>query len=300
MRPIQFISKVVDFIGPRLPLRLKLARKHRWCHGELRFFIFPRTYSELINQTKLQRNQSELALPADKFAVRSWVADRVGDQYLIPLYAVIDGPDELDFEALPSAFVMKGAHGCKMNFIVRDKSLVSAEQLRERIREWQALDYSEFAQEMHYQRIARRVVFDELLVDDGGLPPAEYKLWVFHQRTAIVQPINRADGNRRAHVNPEWRELAIRQEPPPGPPMPRPDNLEEMMAVAEKLAAGFKFVRVDLYACRGRIYFGEMTHTPGAGQALFDPPDFDRALGNLWRNGTAIPEKYYGPTPEGK
>ena len=48
-------------------------------------------------------------------------------------------------------------------------------------------------------------------------------------------------------------------------PVKRPDKLEEMICMAEKLGEGIPFVRVDLYLADRKIYFGEMTFTPAAG-----------------------------------
>jgi teichuronopeptide biosynthesis TupA-like protein len=65
-----------------------------------------------------------------------------------------------------------------------------------------------------------------------------------------------------------------------------------MLDVAERLAADFAFARIDLYNVDGRIYFGEITHNPGGGLVRLRPRAFDRALGELWRTGTPIPERF--------
>ena len=58
-----------------------------------------------------------------------------------------------------------------------------------------------------------------------------------------------------------------------------PDNVQEMIAVSEKLAEGFPFVRIDLYNIRGRIIFGEMTFYPWSGYCRYTPDSFDFDLG---------------------
>ena len=45
----------------------------------------------------------------------------------------------------------------------------------------------------------------------------------------------------------------------------KPTCLVEMIKIAEILSHGFSYVRVDLYEISGRVYFGEMTFTPGGG-----------------------------------
>lgn len=60
-----------------------------------------------------------------------------------------------------------------------------------------------------------------------------------------------------------------------------PENLNEMISVAEHLSKGFKFLRVDLYNIKGRIYFGELTFYPAAGMGAFVPEVWDGKLGAL-------------------
>ncbi len=267
---------------------------HWWLHGELRFFFFPRTFTELLQHSRLKGDQRLVVLTTDKYAVRAWVAERVGERYLIPLIAVLNRAEDLKLESLPGAFILKSTHGSGMNAIVRDKDEIGEEDLRRRVRDWLLTDYTTFAEEQHYGLITPRVVVEELLLDERGEVPADYKLFVLNQKTAMVQVItDRFSGNTRNFFTRDWRELDIEQSWPRGTvALARPTELEEMLAVAEKLAAGFEFVRVDLYAHRGRVYFGEMTHTPNAGREVFRPKEFDLALGKVWREGGEIPEKY--------
>lgn len=59
-----------------------------------------------------------------------------------------------------------------------------------------------------------------------------------------------------------------------------PNNLDEMIAIAEKLSRGLKFLRVDLYNVNGRIYFGELTFYPAGGLGEFTPKEWDYILGS--------------------
>lgn len=59
-----------------------------------------------------------------------------------------------------------------------------------------------------------------------------------------------------------------------------PDNLTDMIKVAEELSKGFKFLRVDLYNVEDKIYFGELTFYPAAGMGAFVPEEWDEKLGN--------------------
>lgn len=277
-----------------LPDRLALARRYRWYTGELRFFYFPRTYTELVHRSKLNWRDPLRARTADKVAVREYVRERIGAEYLIPLITVLERPEDLDLPKLPNAFILKAAHGSGMNLVVRDKSEASEAQLRELVRTWQARDFSRELLEWHYTLIPRRVAVEELLLEEDGQPPPDYKMYVFNGEVGMIQvDTGRYGEHTRAFFTPQWEELALRIALPRSPvPAARPPLLEEMLSLAKRLAAPFEFVRIDLYAHRGRVYFGEATHTPGGGASRHQPAEFNRVLGDLWRFGEKIPERF--------
>lgn len=284
---------MLDRIEAYLPDRLALARRYRWYSGKVRFFYFPTTFTELLQRSKLAWKDPLRAQTADKVAVRDYVRETIGAEYLIPLITVLEGPEDLDLAKLPDAFILKAAHGSGMNFVVRDKSEVSEPKLRELVRAWQARDFSREMLEWHYGLIPRRVAVEELLLEDGQ-PPTDYKLHMFHGEVGMIQvDTARYAEHTRTFFTPQWEELAVTIARPRSPvPAPRPALLEEMLAVAKKLAAPFEFVRMDLYVYRGRVLFGEATHTPGGGASRHQPAEFNRVLGDLWRFGQKIPERY--------
>jgi len=236
--------------------------------------------------------------------VRGHVAKTVGAQYLIPMAAMLEKPEDLRFSALPNSFILKATHSSGMNLIVPDKKSALLEEMRAMVRQWQATDFASRKLERHYADIPRRVIVEELLLDEKGEVPDDYRFYVFHRKVAMIRvDAGSGDAFTMTFFTREWRELnvlMVNRKKGGDTPYPRetesiarPDNLEEMVAVAEKLAEPFSMVRIDLYRHKGRIYFGEMTHTPGAAEGRFDPPEFDRVLGDIWRKGGEIPAKYY-------
>jgi hypothetical protein len=57
----------------------------------------------------------------DKYAVREFIKEKIGEKYLIPNLGVWNKFDDIDFDKLPNQFVLKGNHGCGCNIIVKDK-----------------------------------------------------------------------------------------------------------------------------------------------------------------------------------
>ena len=79
------------------------------------------------------------------------------------------------------------------------------------------------------------------------------------------------------------------------PEAPSPENLEQLIVLAERLADGFAHVRVDFYIMNdGQIKFGDMTFTSGSGTCVWNPPEQNRIYGEKIH----LPEK--GPIPQRK
>ena len=60
----------------------------------------------------------------------------------------------------------------------------------------------------------------------------------------------------------------------------KPEQLEKMIEIAEKLSKDFKFVRVDLYDIDNNIYLSEMTFTPASGTQKIDY-SIDKKIGDM-------------------
>lgn len=263
--------------------------------GEVRSFLFPRTFNELIQHRKLFNRNPLLPLTTDKYAARAYVAEKVGEQYLVPLYVVADDPEAIDYAALPVPFVVKATHGCGFNIFVRDRNEVVREKIVAEMRRFLAIDWSTYNEQWAYRGIARRIIVEKMLSVQGKFP-ADYKFFAFNGRVRLIQyDVDRhTEYMTKNNFDEAWRPLAVEYfSPRATEPIAKPPCLAEMIRISETLAADFDFVRVDLYLVEGRIYFSELTHYPNAGLSGFTPRDFDRALGDVWRLGTPIPQKYY-------
>lgn len=271
-----------------LPTRLYLPLVYRWRLGRWGDFEKPQTLSEKLQWKKLHGNLPFHTTVCDKHAVREWVAQRVGDRYLIPQIAVFDSAEQLDLAALPEPCIIKTTHASAQNVIIRDKRLVQAEELKARFRRWLGQNEYDLSREPQYRDIPPRLVVEPLLTDaDGGIP-MDFKLHCFHGNVEIIQvDIDRFTDHRRNLYDVNWRLLPFtwslwkRNRPlwPNGRAVVRPEKLEEMIAVARTLSKEFDYVRVDLYNCRGRVYFGELTLHHGGGWERFDPSSYDRLYG---------------------
>lgn len=267
---------------------------HVWLFHERPSFRKPLTFTERVHAKKLFNRDQLLTMTADKYAVREYVARRVGVELLTTLMAVADDPADLDYEKLPTSFVVKATHGNNANLIVRDKRSLDWTATIVKIRRWLKINWYRYNKEWSYRNIPPRIIVEELL-DDDGHSPTDYKFFVFSGKVRLVQvDLGRFTRHQRSLFDENWRSLAVSYRFPRPAALPAmPSRFAEMKATAERLAAEFEFARVDLYQYRDRVLFGEITHYPEGGSALFEPRKFDRALGDVWGYGDPLPEHFY-------
>ena len=193
--------------------------------------------------------------------------------------------DDINFDALPDRFVLKANHGCGWNIIVKDKSTINILDVRRRINRWLTTCFSFVGSfEMQYYGIKPRVIAEEYMENAGG-DIYDYKFWCFKGRCHYVQFLSERQKHlKMVFFDRDWNIMPFvydhpRNENPP----PRPDNLDDMISLAEKLAEGFEYVRVDFYRLNdGTVRFGEMTFTSANGQCRWDPPEWDLKIGRLF------------------
>jgi len=252
----------------------------------------PRTFSEKIQWLKLYNRDPAMPGLIDKFAVRSFVADRIGAQYLNPLYQWADGLESIDRAALPEQFIIKCTHGSGWNIPVPDRDAADWAAIAARVRHWLSIDFYDVFREWVYRGVPRRVLIERLLIGPVPLGLMDYKVFCFGGHARFVQvdifrdPRGRANAGDgpaqvRAFYDTDWNRLPCALLYPQAPfEVPAPAGFATMLEVAETLSAGFAFVRVDLFNIDGEITFGELTFYPANGFLSFIPAEYDRVFGN--------------------
>lgn len=244
----------------------------------------PRTYNEKIQWFKLYGITPEITMLADKYKVREYVAERIGEEYLVPLLGHWRYPEDIDFAALPDKFVLKANHGCGYNYIVQDKANMDISDCIAQANRWLKEDYCYWGFEMQYHGIEKMLIAEQYLENaEGDL--YDYKVWCFNGRAEYIMFLtNRKQGLTMDFYDRDWNFVPITyNHPNSGIRIPRPDNIDELIDRAEKLAEGLAHVRVDFYRTNeGRLYFGEMTFTSCSGTCKWNPPETDFTLGELF------------------
>lgn len=244
------------------------------------------TYTEKMQWAKMYENDSRKALLADKFAVREWVAKKIGDEHLIPLLGVWNGFSEIDFSKLPDQFVLKTNNGSGTNLIVKDKQKLNMRQVRCLVKDWLDMDFSYYNPfEFQYASIPPQIIAEQFMMTDNGGDLPDYKFLCFDGKPVYCWvDVNRYSNHKRNIYDMNWKLQSWNQLDYGNcsEAISCPKCFNEMVRIATVLAEGFSHVRVDLYEINGKIFFGEMTFTNGSGFEKIIPETADLMLGNLW------------------
>jgi len=265
----------------------------------------PQTFSEKLQWLKIFDATPLKTQLADKYLVREWIKEKIGEKYLIPLIGVYDKFDDIDFDTLPDRFVLKCNHGSGYNIIVHNKHNIDWSQTKKQVNEWLCENYALKCFEMHYENITPKITIEKYIENKTIGDLYDYKIWCYDGKVKYIQLMSgRHLGNFcEAFYDKNWNKYSFITNHPLAEDLPKPQNLHEMIKIAETLSQGFSFVRVDLYSTEDqKIYFGEMTFTPASGIFRYITKETNIALGKEltlpsqaynFRTG-----KYFTPTYE--
>lgn len=244
----------------------------------------PQTFSEKLQWLKLHDRRPEYTIMADKYRVREYIKEKIGEEYLIPLLGVWDDPDEIDFDALPERFVLKCNHNSgKGMCICKDKSKLDIEKVKSELRHGLAQDYYLTGREWPYKDIPRKIICEKYMEDYETGELRDYKFFCFNGTPLYCQVISdRSVCETIDFFDMEWKLQdfsGLFPYPHASSIIARPKTLSEMIACAERLSAGYTFLRVDLYEINQKMYFGELTFYPASGFGTFSPEKWNRIFG---------------------
>lgn len=249
----------------------------------------PRRYTEILNWEKLNLPEPELRLHtrlADKLLVREYVQERIGQSYLSRVLHVWDNAKEIDFDALPEAFVLKCNHGSGMNIVVPDRSHLDRAEAVRRLNRWKSRNFAYLygQHEMQYSAIPRKIFCEEYLEGLNSICP-QYNVFCFHGQPQWICRLRspHLPEERGRFYDTSWKTEEFYFGYPLDPEIvPRPSVLNEVLELSRKLSQGLRHVRVDLYEMPdGRILFSELTFSSWAGLQPFVPEQYDEEFGKL-------------------
>ena len=249
-----------------------LIRKFKACMGKELDLDNPKTFNEKLQWLKLYNRDPQYTMLVDKYLVRDYIREKLGEEYLIPLIGAWDSPDEIDFDALPDKFVLKCNHNSGLGmYICKDKSKMDVEKVKKELQRGLDQDYYLTGREWPYKDVPRKIICEKFMSDTPDASDfTDYKFFCFDGYVDCVMVcLERSSGNTKFYFFDEkWelKRLNIRgKNAPEGFTIPKPECMDEMFKIAAELSKGLPYVRVDLYQSNGQIYFGEMTFFPDSG-----------------------------------
>lgn len=234
----------------------------------------PADFNQKIQWLKLHDTTPLKTRLADKYLVRDWIIEEIGEQYLVPLLGVWDNADEIDFDKLPNQFCLKANHGSGMNYVVKDKSKLTEKdikKLRKMMNVWMQRPFGiTTGLELQYLDIPRKIIAEKYIEqNDGNL--LDYKIHCFNGEPKIIQIIGDRDlehhTGKEIFLDMNWQrgDLMYHTYGSYEKVPEKPKQYEELIRIAKTLSKDFRYVRVDLYIVHDHVLFGEMTFTPASG-----------------------------------
>ena len=253
----------------------------------------PKLFNEKLQWLKLYNRKPEYTNMVCKYEAKKYIANIVGEKYVIPTLGVWDKFEDIDFDTLPDQFILKCTHDSGGLIICKDKSKLDMEWARNKINKTLKNDYYITAREWPYKNVKWRIIAESIIEDKKTGYLKDYKFFCFDGCVkCLYVTSNRGleGGLKMDYFDPDWNHLPIKHYKYPNnendvPQMP--PNYKEMINIAEKLSKGIPHLRVDLYNIDGQIYVGELTFFIDAGYGEMKPDEYNRIFGEWIK----LPEK---------
>lgn len=282
--------KICYLFGRIMPDKLYIQMMYQVKLGRRCNLKAPLTFNEKLNWLKLYDRRDKYTRMADKYEVRAYIKETLGEEYLIPLLGVWSRVEDIDLSGLPDQFVLKCTHDSASVIICKDKQSLDWEKAGQKLKEALATDYYYESREWPYKNIKPRIIAEQYMVDESGTELKDYKIYNFNGEPKLIQvDFGRFTHHERNLYSTDWEYIDQEIQYPRNPDVhiERPANLEEMLRLAKVISKGIPSVRTDFYSINGKTYFGEITFYQEGGFAEFKSLAYEKELGALIK----LPEK---------
>ncbi len=244
----------------------------------------PQSFNEKLQWLKLHDRQPIYSKLVDKYEVKQYVADIIGEKHIIPTIGVYDRVEDIEFEALPRQFVIKCTHDSGGIIICKDKTLLDRDAAIRKLQYGLKKNYYYQNREWPYKNVKPRIIAEQFMNNDGQ-DLDDYKIHNFNGEPKVILVCSdryKESGLTEDFYSCEWQHLDVSR---PGlryseEVQEKPEELDEMLELAKKLSKDIPFVRTDFYIINHQVYFGEMTFFPACGMKPFVPREWDYKLGS--------------------
>lgn len=246
----------------------------------------PKTFNEKLQWLKLYDRKEIYTTMVDKYLVKKYVADKIGEQYIIPTLGAWDNPEEIDFSSLPEQFVLKCNHNSGLGmYICKEKSNIDEKKIKKGLHKGLKEDYYLSGREWPYKNVQRKIIAEKYMSCEGKQELADYKVHCFQGEPKFILVCKdrfTENGLTEDFFTTDWEHMELKRlgHNWSAEAIPKPDELEEILALASKLSKGIPFLRVDFYIVNRKVYFSELTFFPASGFEPFEPDIWDKTFGD--------------------
>lgn len=262
-----------------------LKIKYRLIMGKKLNLENPKTFNEKIQWLKLYDRKDIYTTMVDKYEAKKYVANIIGEKYIIPTLGIYNSFEEIDFSKLPNQFVIKPTHTSGNIYICKDKNKIDYKKLEKEINKWLKRKYYYIHREWPYKNIKPRIIIEKFMIDKYSEDIKDYKLMSFNGKVKYSLVCSGRSNNNGLHMDfydLNWNKMPFKRiYPNLENKTNKPFNYQTMIKIAEKLSHNIMFLRVDFYEINQKIYFGELTFYPSAGFGKFIPEEYDEIIGDM-------------------
>lgn len=260
--------------------------KYKYFFGKNINLSRPETFNEKLQWLKLYDRNPKYTKMVDKYEAKKYVADIIGEEYIIPTLGVYDKFDEIDFDKLPNQFVIKCTHDSGGLAIVKDKSKMDLEKIRKKINKCLRKNYYYNGREWPYKNVKPRIIIEKYMEDKNYKIMRDYKFFCFNGEPKLLYLSEGLENHATAGIsfydmNMELTDCKRKDYRPISYKPEKPKNFDKMKKFSAVLSRGIPHLRVDWYEIDGKLYFGELTFSTCNGMIPFEGEKWDRKLGDM-------------------
>lgn len=280
------IKKLLSMLSHAIPDKYYLLLKYRMRYGRRLDLKSPESFNEKMLWLMLHDRKDVYTTMVDKHEAKKYVADIIGDQYIIPTLGVYDKFDDINFDCLPNQFVIKCTHDSGGLVIVRDKKELDVESARKKINKSLKRNYYYCGREWPYKNVKPRIIIEKYMEDKDSKTMRDYKIFCFNGKPEVLYLSEGLENHKTARMSfydmdmklidcrrSDYRPLEYTPE--------KPKNFDKMKEYSSILSKGIPHLRVDWYEINGKLYFGELTFTTCGGMIPFADEKWNKKLGDL-------------------
>ena len=288
-----FINHLNRLCPQLVPDRVFLRQQYTDIMGVEPDIDHPRKFTEKLLWMKLYGRDPQMTTMVDKCDAKTYVAERIGQEHVIPLYGVWNSFDEIDFDKLPRQFVLKCTQDSGSYVVCEDKATFDKMHARQVLQPALKKNFYWMYREWAYKNVVPRIIAEEYIPSLGKKDSVEYKLTCFDGEVKVITvcsgiPHQAFELRNNDNFSPDWtRQDWYAFYKPTGKNFTKPAEMDEIIALSEKLSKGIPQVRIDWYIVDGKVYFGEFTFYTWAGYIKFEPESQDLIMGNWMK----LPER---------